>query len=467
MKKLISIIFLFITVSVSAQYKPLLYNFDEIPQAQNLNPGLKHDFNWFVGVPALSQVDITVGTSGPNLYDVLGENDISFNDKIHAIAHNFSHKEEFFINEKLELLSLGFRGKNKNNFYTAGFYQEIDAITYLPKDLIILGLEGNADYIGKRFDLSHFKGNLDILTVLHFGLQKKINESLSLGGRVKLYNSIVNMRATSSKGYFSTTTGERNDYTHHYNGKLELKTSNFFYLKDELFGDEPNSSALTKAALFGGSLGLGLDLGVTYEWNDQWRFTGSLIDFGFIHQNKNIENYTLEGNYRTEGLEVVLPVDQSEELWQNLLDEIEEEVPLDTLRNNYVNTRPLKLYTALNYNFGQHIKDKDCDCEIGASTRRNPKYQNSVGAQLFLTKRPLGPKAAMSVYYVRRFGRWLNFKTTYTVNKYSFTNVGFGLGIKAANVQLYALADNVFAYSNLAKSQYAAFQFGINILSSN
>ncbi|MCV6628806.1 MAG: DUF5723 family protein [Flavobacteriaceae bacterium] len=448
-----------------SQYQPILYNFDEIPQALQLNPGLKQDRSWFVGFPALSQLQLSIGSSGPNVYDLLGDNAIDFNDKIRNIVYQTSHRDEAHIYQKLELLSVGF--KRKNTFYSFGFYQEVDGIGYFPKDLAILGLEGNANHIGKRFDLGHLKGNLDVLTVLHAGMQKSINDKWTIGGRLKIYNSILNIRSTKSKGYFTTIQGERNIYNHSYNGVLEIQSSNFFHIKDELFGEEGDPNSLTGLAFFGGSLGLGVDLGLTYDPNEQWRFTASMLDLGFIRQNKNVETYRLAGNYSTEGLEVVLPVDQTEELWQNLVDEIEKEVPLDTIKSAYTNTRPLKIYTSFNYNFGKHIQDQDCDCELGGSTKRKIIYKNSFGSQLFLAKRPLGPKAALSLYYVRRFGNWLRFKTTYTIDKYSLTNIGAGIGLQAANVQLYIMGDNLLALQDLTKAQRASFQIGINILSSN
>jgi hypothetical protein len=35
-----------------------------------------------------------------------------------------------------------------------GMYQEFDFLMYMPKDLAILALDGNRDYLGKEFNLA-------------------------------------------------------------------------------------------------------------------------------------------------------------------------------------------------------------------------------------------------------------------------------------------------------------------------
>ena len=54
---------------------------------------------------------------------------------------------------QVELLNGGFRGRNRDNFYSFGIYNEGDAIGYWFKDYAILAFEGNADQLGRKFDL--------------------------------------------------------------------------------------------------------------------------------------------------------------------------------------------------------------------------------------------------------------------------------------------------------------------------
>ena len=84
-----------------------------------------------------------------------------------------------------------------------------------------------------------------------------------------------------------------------------------------------------------------------------------------------------------------------------------------------------------------------------------------------MIKRPRGVQAALTGFYQRNLGRTLSLRTTYTVDKYSWTNVGLGINLQAGPVNFYVLADNILDYANLADSPYASLQFGFNIISWN
>ena len=93
------------------------------------------------------------------------------------------------------------------------------------------------------------------------------------------------------------------------------------------------------------------------------------------------------------------------------------------------------------------------------------KYRNSVGGQLYVINRPRGPQSAITAFYQRRFGNYMALKTTYTADKFTLTNIGLGVNFQAGPVNLYLMADNLLAYRNIAASNYASFQFGLNIIS--
>src|SRR5690606_21520831 len=204
----------------------------------------------------------------------------------------------------------------------------------------------------------------------------------------------------------------------------------------------------------------------------QTSITGSILDVGFIHNSGDVWNYDLRGQTSTEGISVFLPEDIDEldnDLWQELIDQIDEALPHGENTSSYISLRPIKVYGSIRHDFGEPRRGRfDCDCDI----RPNPRplrdyYRNSVGGQLFLIKRPRGIQAALTGFYQRNLGRTLSVKTSYTIDKYSFTNVGLGLNLQAGPINFYVLGDNLLGLSNIADSHYASFQFGFNILSWN
>lgn len=472
----ISFLLLFVSCFVVAQNKQLLYDFKEIPQSLILNPGTDIAFKNYVGFPLLSGISASVGSSGISVNDVFANDGLDINDKIRErVVFGMSHKDIMSSNVQLEILSAGFRSRNNPDlFYSFGLYNESDVINYWPKDLAILGFEGNAGYLNKRFDFSHIKAKADIVNVFHFGINKRINPRLVVGGRLKLYSGILNIQSTKNKGYFITTEGQNNHLANTIVADLELRTSGNEEIRKAISSDRPErdpslANVFTKRGFFGGDLGMGLDLGFTYNINKQTVFTASLLDVGFISHSNDVRRFSLKGSATVEGVQVILPdalVNPSADFWQDLVDEVKGMVPYEENNTDpYITLRPIKLNASLRYNFGeQNSKLRDCDCTAGAS-KRGLGYLNSVGGHLFVINRPRGPQAALTVFYQRNFGSILGLKTTYTIDKFSYTNIGLGANFNLGPVNLYLMADNLLGYQNVAASNYASFQFGINIIS--
>ena len=171
--------------------------------------------------------------------------------------------------------------------------------------------------------------------------------------------------------------------------------------------------------LLGGDLGVGFDFGFTYQLSPQTVLTGSVLDLGFIRYSSDVKNYTLIGAARNEGIEIRLPEDIgniNREFWQELVDDLEEQVPFDTNEDAFTALRPFKINAAIRHNWGERgFKNAGCDCDYTIQQRGNSlDYVNAVGAHLFLINRPVGPQTALTAFYQRRVGDFLAVKTTYT-----------------------------------------------------
>ncbi len=457
-----------------AQNKELLYDFTEIPQALMLNPGMQTSFSWYAGVPLTSGIYGQAGTSGITVNDLFANDGIDFNQKVRNRALNgLSRRDEFGATVQIDLLNGGYRSRNDpGQFYSFGVYFESSTILYWPQDLAFLAFDGNADQLGRRFDLEHLKTRGEGLTVFHFGINKVVDRNLTVGARAKLYSGIYDFHSSTNSGYFLTEEGQNNLLSNTLVADMQLRTSGLEEIR-AILNDETGGSVggvITKRALLGGDLGLGVDLGFTYQLNDRTVVTGSLLDLGFVYHSGDVRGYTLEGSATTEGVEVILPDafdDTNADFWQDLVDEIEAQLPFEETNSSYITFRPTQLYGSLRYNFGEPAGGGiDCDCDIGVTDAdiRIP-YRNALGLQLHAINRPRGPQAALTAFYLRRFGNFLSLKGTYTADKFSMTNLGLGVNFQLGPVNFYALANNLLGLRNLADSHYASFQIGLNILS--
>jgi hypothetical protein len=59
---------------------------------------------------------------------------------------------------------------------------------------------------------------------------------------------------------------------------------------------------------------------------------------------------------------------------------------------------------------------------------------------------------------------YLQAKLTYTVDPYSFSNVGLGLSTKIGLFNAYFAADNLLHLQNIYDAKSASFQLGINFI---
>ncbi|MGZ0015043.1 DUF5723 family protein [Yeosuana sp. AK3] len=459
------VFFILISCLASSQNKQLLYGFSEIPQSLLLNPGGKVTNKGYFGVPLLSQIHINAGTSGTTMYDLFANDGLDFNLKLEKAIYNMQANDFFTINQQLEIFSGGFAFGNrfeKDKYLSFGLYQELDVIAYFPKDYAILAYEGNQTNINRVFNAGHLNARAELISVLHVGVNKKVNKELTIGFRGKLYSSLLDINSTNNKGSFVTVDGTNNFYNHMFNLDLEVRTSGIASLNNDGATSESTIKDLRKRIFLGPNLGLGVDVGFTYQLTEQWMVDGSLQDIGFISHSKDVENYKVSGNYVFEGVNPLFPEtgagQTAEDYWNAIEDEFNDLFKVDTTNTKYTTWRPVKLNASLNYAFGKK-KYKDCNCLRGKNG-----YQNAIGLQLYGIKRPKQPQMALTAYYFRKVFNGLQTKVTYTIDSFSYNNVGLGLSANFGMVNFYIMADNIFEYKNIYDAQSVSLQLGFNVL---
>lgn len=462
--RVIQVFFLVFGLSFGfAQNKQVLYGFKEIPQSLLANPGIQVPQKKHFGIPFFSQIHLNGGSSGVSVYDIFGDTGEDINTKIERKIFEMKNTDFFTATQQLEVLNFGWRSQ-KDIYFSGGMYQELDFITYFPRDLAILAWEGNANYFDYPFDLGEISTTGDLLTVFHFGANKNLTNKWTVGVRAKVYSSMMSFRSTNNKGTFTTRLADAdapNIYEHTVsNAEVMVETSGIASLEDNFSGGE-----LLKRAFFGGNLGAGIDLGATYAITSNWTASASILDLGVIFHAKDVENYRASGDYTLYGIELLFPPLSEGEgtfpYYDDLEDEIEREIPIDTLTKSYTQMRPLKFNASLEYGFGKVSGNSgECDCLKRGST---VEREQSIGLHYYSILRPKGPQMAGTLFYYRRLFPFLAAKVTYTVDSYSFTNIGGGIVGDFGTFNFYLAADNMLHYGNLAKSKSISLQLGFNL----
>ncbi|MEZ7507201.1 DUF5723 family protein [Flavobacterium sp. Arc2] len=458
MRKVYLFLMVFISVGCWSQNKQILYNFTAVPQSLMTNPGADVSYKFYFGVPLLSGISVNAGTTSFSAYDLFADNGVDFNTKLRDVVYNSSRNDKVAINEQIELFSGGFKlgdWMENKGYISFGMYQEFDFMMFMPKDIALLALDGNRGYLGKSFNLGDLSLRAEMLSVLHVGFHKNVTDRLVLGGRAKLYSSSFNATSTKNSGYIYTIPAQNTVYEQVIYSDLQLNTSGISeYIAEDYEGDAAGD--IRKKALFGADLGLGFDLGLTYYPKKNIQFTASILDVGFVKHSKDVETFTYKGYYKYEGIN---PSFNSTNSPNDVYQEFKEAIPRDTIYSAYKTWRPIKFNSSYQYSFNDSRGGVDCSCTVSES-----EYKNAVGGQLFVMTTPRAPMMALTGYYRRNLLDKLQMKATYTVDSYSYKNIGLGLSSTLGKFNVYLMADNLLEYRDLAKVNSLSFQFGFNFI---
>jgi len=454
MKKLLLLIALIVTGSLKPQQK-LAFSFGETPQTLLLNPGAETNFKSHYGIPMLSDFSFNLGLTGFNLNDLFSNDSRAFRTRFEGVLNKINSTDYINFNTKIDVLNVGFR-LDKKTYLSFGFYEELDFISYMPKDFIELFYYGNEPFLNRTFSLSQVSMKVDFLGVLHAGISKKVSEKLNIGARVKIYSSSINIESLNNSGTFSSTTSNENIIRQSLNNvNGQIRTSGIVDADDE-YVDSPNE--YFSRTFLGGNLGLGLDLGLTYHFTPQLEFTASILDIGFVKHSKNTKNFNIDGNYTLDGLNFEYDTSSLSDYWQQVEQDFRDLMITEQTQEGYTSWRPMKINAAFKYSFGEK-RGKSC-----YSKTHKQYYYNALGFQLHNIMRPLKPQFSFTSFYEASLSKKIHTKFTHTINDYSSTIFGAATSLQLGKLYVFGGLDNLLGVADVSTANSIAFNFGFNIV---
>ena len=454
MKKIVLLIFLISAISLKSQQK-LAFSFAESPQTLLLNPGAETNFRSHYGIPMLSNFSFDLGITGFTLNDLFSNDSRAFKTRFEAVLNKINSTDYVSFNTQVEVLNVGFR-LDKKTYLSFGFYEELDFISYMPKDFIELFYYGNQPFLNRSFSLSQVSMKGDFLGVLHAGISKKINEKLNVGARVKIYSSSINIESLNNSGTYTSSTSNENIIRQSLNNlNGQIRTSGIVDSDDE-FIDSPGE--YFSKTFLGSNMGLGLDFGLTYHFTSQLEFTASLLDIGFIRHSKNTKNFNIDGNYVLDGLNFEYDASSLSNYWQQVEQDFRDKVITEETQEGYTSWRPMKINAALKYSFGEK-RGKSC-----YSKTHKQYYYNAIGFQIHNIMRPIKPQFSFTSFYEASLSKKIHTKFTHTINDYSSIIFGAATSLQLGKLSVFGGLDNLFGVADVSSGNSVAFNFGFNIV---
>ncbi len=476
MKELFSLLFFLHVFAVLGQNYN--YNFGTTPQAAMLNPSYDIKSEKHFTIPLIGSIQLKGGISGITPYDIFADNAVPFQDKVESAVYNLSSDDILQVNQRMEFANLGYR-LDSDTYLSFGLYEEMDFYSTIPIEFLQLFFEGTS-FPGKQYSIDNLVVQSDLLTVYHVGLQKNVTSDLSIGGRFKLYNEIASISSKSNSATIQTNLVD-NVYSHGVNNvDFTIQTSGIGLILDEenkivrdangiviednkgnllSSNDYINAGYIGKKVFFNGSKGIGVDLGVTYNLQENVELAASIFDLGFIYNSKQARSYTYSGDFTTESLAFEYDPDRPLIYVDRLIEELDENLPLSVDKTAYFSLRPFQLYTSLKYSFGMKRNNV---CEYYKSVSYN--YASSVGAVLHAQNRPDQILYNASVFYERSFKDKVYARVNYSVDKFNYTNLGLAVSANFRKVNIYAGMNNLLGIGNIAKVNNVSASFGLNLM---
>jgi len=431
MKKLLFILLVALANYSFGQFNLSFYNMgNATPQHNNHNAAVFPKARFFVSLPAISGIDVSVNNSF-GLSDVLtSTGDSTLIDVDRFLAEQ---KDGAFMNVLFSptLFMTGFR-TGDNGFVTLFVNDKLDATVFYPIKLMNFLWEGNRSFVGEEYRVDDLSYDMTYYREIGVGYGRDftiLGKKTSIGLRAKFLIGIVHSSIKDEVNLSIYT--DPDDYSLDVN--LEsgiIRSAGFNALVEEEDIDY---------AIMNGNNGLGFDLGINMELTDKISVSLAANDMGFINWSEDSETASFNGiGFGIDGF-AFDDIDKFSEAVEDSIDALE----IDTVAASFRTTLNTRLFLSGTYKVTEQ------------------GYAQATISNYFTQGRM---RSAFGVGYTQDLGNWLTASVTGSVAPQLGADMGIGLMLRGGFFQLYTNVDNLFGTLNIPEAQGLNVKFGINFL---
>ena len=456
MRKVLTVIFyLLIIATLNAQFHQGLYTFRNLPLNRLYNPSAEIINDKEILVPIVSHLQVESELYGISIQEIFSAK--TANETIEEFISTKNGKEHVWVNEMVNLFYYGFKDETSTKFWSFGIYQEVQAYSFYPADVVDIAYYGNQ--LNKSYNVGDLRTQAIALTVYHAGLTFiPKRKKYTLGGRVKIYNSLASVDAVHNKGSLTTIKDtQTNKEQILLDGKLRANSSGLNSIN--------SSSQIIKNSFFSGNMGIGIDVGATYYFDKNWSTTMSIIDVGAVYSSVDISNYQASGKHSFEGVIIDNPTNESGDFWDDMVDRYKADFESSSNQNNYIFTMPPKIIGSVTYSLGKSKRNRNNDnniCPYDSNTFTTANHFFTFTSYNKLLHNYWD--WALGISYMGELNPWLGVQTNYLFSTYDKTNIGAGISLKFSPIILYFSVDNIPGLFDLNNVSSAGAFIGINIV---
>lgn len=434
MKYIYLLSFLIISIHIAqAQQELTLHNMNGIVQSVHTNPAILPQHKVIVTLG--SSYHINVKNTGFTYNQLLAQVETDESGQrvldIGRLASDLKLNGKDYVHTSVSVDLFGLNFSAGKNRFSLNVTEHMQARLGYSKALLDLGVKGNIP--GNTTSLDGYKLNGMHYREIGLGFNRKIltDDKMVVGGRVKTLFGMSNVRTIRSDVNLNTA-GEEDLYAITANADILVRTTGVGMLED---GD---IDYLTNMA----NIGLGVDLGASYQYSSTLSFSASIVNLGYIKWKEGVTNYESNGEYTFTGIDNNELFNGSFEFdATEVIDSITNVFEFEESTESYSTSLPTQVYLTGSYQLAP---------KTAASATL---YSDFVG----------GFRKGMSMGITQTVGRWFQASASYTMHARSYNNLGLGLAV-GTGFQFYAVTDNLISLMQPGNAKLVNMRTGFNFL---
>ncbi len=358
----ILLIFLdFGSFKLSSQQINSIYFLENTPIRNLLNPAFQPVSDFYISLPVIgySQFDIRNNSVALNdLFYKQNGHTISFLENQTGINHFLSKLQPISVLQAdLQTNLLSFGGKTNDIGWNFSLIEKLNIKTILPADMFKFMLVLTPDILHNAYDFSSLGIDASVYSEAAFGISKKLNDKLAIGGKIKLLLGSENISNVNQKlnlnagleNWNLSVLGSINTSVSNNASNINLVPSKW----NDLFK-------------FTG-MGFAFDVGAIYKLSPSLTLSSALLDVGFINWNKNPQNLNYKSDFNFNGITQLTSTMSTSQLNQafNRLNSINQvldsvvnafknSIQVDSTANSYQTSPTAKLNLGIEYALWQN-----------------------------------------------------------------------------------------------------------------
>ncbi|HEY4787592.1 MAG TPA: DUF5723 family protein [Bacteroidales bacterium] len=440
-RKLVGLTFLLLAgeVILKAQQNSTLFFMRSTPQANFVNPAVRNECKWMLGLPVISSLHLQVGNSAFSVMQVLKkqpDNTYAFDGS--EVMSNLGQTN--YLNAELHV-NLFFLSLWRNDiFYTFSVNEKADLFLTYPHDLVAIAWQGNTQFEGQHSDLSRLGMFFNYRREYAFGMAKQPSNNFIWGMRAKLLFGKLNTSVPRSKIDLFTAPATFDLY---FNDNIRLNSSlpiNVQRNPNNTISNVSFNGNVGNILMNRNNIGLAFDLGFINYRSDRVTVSGSILDLGLIRWTTNGYSFNQDGQYVYHG--PIGDTIQESTYLKYLTRVLKDEFGITATSRSYFS------FLIPTYYLGTTYKLRD-DLDAGALVSGKISRFRVTSGLTFSVNKDFNRKAAVS----------LSWSYLYR----SLNNFGAGIKLGQSPIQFYAVTDNVFGLIKPLDTKNINIRFGLQL----